>query len=89
MRDLEAQVKQGGTSASGGAVTSGAAASNNEAVNALREKMTSQYNSFKMEQQLISSAFHEIGLRYHQLLNEYKAVIKDTNSQDRLLQTKK
>lgn len=55
-----------------------------DALKILRSRMTNQYNSFRTEQQLISSCFHEIGLRYHQLLDEYKSVIKETGREDRL-----
>lgn len=58
---------------------------NQEAIiQALKSKIEIQHESFGNEQRLIASIFHEIGLRYHQLLCEYRAVLKRTGAEDKL-----
>lgn len=55
-------------------------------IDLLKQKILTQYNSFRGEQQLMSTAFHEIGLRYHQLLNEYRHVLQEVGRPDVLFQ---
>merc|ERR1712194_447580 len=58
---------------------------NQEAIiQALKSKIEIQHESCGNEQRLIASIFHEIGLRYHQLLCEYRAVLKRTGAEDKL-----
>eukprot|EP00392_Amoebophrya_sp_AT5.2_P002225 g2230.t1 len=52
----------------------------------LREQLETERRQWDEEQRLMSSTFHEIGLRYHQLLSEYKHVLRETGRQDMLFQ---
>ncbi|CAD7956790.1 unnamed protein product [Amoebophrya sp. A25] len=52
----------------------------------LNQRMERERKASRDEQMLMSSTFHEIGLRYHQLLSEYKHVLRETGKRDRLFQ---
>ncbi len=53
-------------------------------VKKLEKDLVSQKESHRREQDLMMSSFYEIGLRYQQLLSEYRFVLLDTGREDNL-----
>ncbi|CAD7941083.1 unnamed protein product [Amoebophrya sp. A120] len=58
-----------------------------DALDLLRDQLESERKQWQQEQQLMASTFHEVGLRYHQLLSEYKHVLRETGRADTLFST--